>query len=273
MYADDPEAENPTLEGYIRASESTQKIEAIANQLRLGLGLGGAVTIILVSISSIYLTQEALSPMKKGVKQLKKLTNDVSHQVRTPLTRISIATEILLSQRDKIQPDQVRKLNIINAAVEQIKRRVRASSLVLVGNLSEQFEPIARDRRINFQIQLSDDVWVRGDSARLTRLFTSLLENAFNYTEPGGSVFFSMRLSQENVIISVRDTGVGIAVEHLPLIFQSFWRSDLAKIKYPEGLGLGLTIAQATVQQHRGAMTVSSQIGGGSYFQVRLPVV
>ncbi len=294
IYVNNPDDSDPTLEGYIRASESAQEIEVIANKLRLGLGLGGTTALVLVGISSVYLTQEALSPMKQGVQRLRKLTNDVSHQLRTPLTRISIATEILLSQRDKIQPDQARKLNIINTAAEQLKRLVeellflirtdmtsdsrdvqfsRVPLKPLLQNLSQQFEPIARARGINFQTQLLGNVLVRGDLARLTRLFSNLLENAFDYTDTNDSIFLSMQLSPGTVVISVQDSGMGMPAEHLPSIFQGFWRSEQARIQQPEGFGLGLTIAHAIAQQHRGKIIVSSQVGVGSCFQVHLPVI
>ncbi len=290
VYANNPDEKNPILEGYIRASESTQEIEVILDKLRLGLALGGTTALVLVSFGSIYLTKEALSPTQQGVQRISRITTDVSHHLRTPLTRISIATEILLSKKDKIQPEEVRKLNIINTAVEQIKRlveelmflvrtdltskfRERVSLKPLLQPLSEQFESIAQARGINFQTKLRSNVLVSGDSVRLTRLLTHLLENAFNYTEPGGSVFLSMKLSQGTVTISVRDTGMGIAEGDLPFIFQGFWRSELAQSKKPEGFGLGLTIAYAIAQQHQGEITVSSQIGVGSCFQVHLPLV
>ena len=290
VYANNPDEKNPILEGYIRASESTQEIEVILDKLRLGLALGGTTALVLVSFGSIYLTKEALSPTQQGVQRISRITTDVSHHLRTPLTRISIATEILLSKKDKIQPEEVRKLNIINTAVEQIKRlveelmflvrtdltsklRERVSLKPLLQPLSEQFESIAQARGINFQTKLRSNVLVSGDSVKLTRLLTHLLENAFNYTEPGGSVFLSMKLSQGTVTISVRDTGMGIADGDLPFIFQGFWRSELAQSKNPEGFGLGLTIAYAIAQQHQGEITVSSEIGVGSCFQVHLPLV
>ena len=290
VYANNPDEETPILEGYIRASESTQEIEVILDKLRVGLALGGTTALVLVSIGSVYLTQEALSPTQRGVQQISKITSDVSHHLRTPLTRISIATEILLSKKDKIQPEEVKKLNIINTAVEQIRRLVEellflvradlpsklresVSLKPLLQPLSQQFESIAQARGINFQTELLSNVLVSGDSVRLTRLLTHLLENAFNYTDLGGSVFLSMKLSHGTVIISVRDTGMGIADGDLPFIFQGFWRGELAQNKQPEGFGLGLTIAYAIVQQHQGEIKVSSQIGVGSCFQVHLPLV
>ena len=293
VHTNDREQEKLVLEGYIRASESTREIEAILGQLRLGLELGGATALILASISSVYLTTETVKPMKRGVQRLRRITTDVSHQVRTPLTRISIATEILLSQTSKTQTSQAKKLNIINSATEQIKRLLEELLFLvrtdiafstkelnftyvplmrILESLSEQFEPIARAKDINFQTQLSGNILIKADRDKLNRLLTNLLENAINYTDAGGSVFFSAKQSQKKVIITVEDTGIGISKEQLPLIFQDFWRSDAAKIKDPDGFGLGLVIADAIVQQHRGKITVNSKVGVGSRFQVHLPL-
>jgi len=82
-------------------------------------------------------------------------------------------------------------------------------------------------------------IFVKGDAAQLTRLFSNLLENAFKYT-PGGSVILSMAKQQRFVLVSVKDTGMGIAPEYLPFIFQRFWRSDRARSRRVEGSGLGL---------------------------------
>lgn len=280
------------LEGYIRTGESTQTIEAILKRLRLGLELGGATTIILASISSIYLTTETLKPMKQSITSLRRITADVSHQVRTPLTRISIATEILLGQTSEIQPDRVRKLNMINAATEQIRSLLeellflvridttayteesRFSSVPLfeiAQSIGEQFEPIAEAKNIVLQTQLFNNTFVEGDPDKLNRLLTILLENAIKYTDPGGKVFFSLERSRNTITITVIDTGIGISPEHLPSIFQHFWRGEVAKNKDPNSFGLGLAIAKAIVQEHRGKITVNSEIGRGSCFQIHLP--
>ncbi len=289
VYADNPDGIDPILEGYIRASESTYEIEAIIGKFRLGLSLGGFTAILLVGVGSIYFTQEALTPMVQGVNRIKRITSDVSHHLRTPLTRISIATEILLSKKDKIQPDEVKKLNIINTSADQLKRLVeevlflvrtditsnpkeRVSLKPLLQDMIEQFEMVAQTKGIDFRTQLSSRVFIIGDSVKLTRLFTNLLENAFQYTEEGGQVFFSMRLSQCNVVISIQDTGMGIETRDLPFIFQGFWRSEMAQNVYPEGFGLGLTIAYAIVQQHKGKIIVDSHGKAGTSIKVKLPL-
>lgn len=293
VYASDAEQKELELEGYIRASESTQKIEVVLKQLRLGLELGGATAVILVCISSVYLTTETLKPMKQGVQRLKQITTDVSHQVRTPLTRITIATEILLSQTGNAQTSQAKKLNIINAAAEQIKHLLEellflvrtdmtstekdlsfssVSLNTIVQNLSEQFELIAEAKGIDFQTRLSGNSLIRGDRDKLERLLTNLLENAVKYTDPGGSIFFTLQQSHNMAVVTIRDTGMGISQEDLSYIFHDFWRSDRAKIKDPDAFGLGLSIAYAIAQQHRGQITVSSQPEVGSCFQVHLPL-
>ena len=280
------------LEGYIRTSQSTQIIEAILKRLRLGLELGGATTVVLAGISSIYLTTETLKQMKQSMKSLRRITADVSHQVRTPLTRISIATEILLGKTSETQQDRVRKLNIINAATEQIRRlleellfliRIDTAAYIeestfsriplfeIAQSIEEQFEPIAEAKNINLQTQLSDNTFVKGDRDKLNRLLTILLENAIKYTAPGGNVFFSLEQSRNTVTITVRDTGIGISQEHLPSIFLYFWRGEIAKNKDPDGFGLGLAIVKAIVRQHRGKISVNSEIGRGSCFQIHFP--
>lgn len=293
VYSNNSGEKKPLLEGYIRASQSTQEIEVVFTQLRLGLELGGATAIILASFSSIYLATETLKPLKQGIQRLRRITSNISHQVRTPLTRISLATEILLNQTSKSQASQARKLSIINAAVEQIRHLVEEVSFLIridttpnvqklrsndvpltevLQSLSEQFTPIARAKGINLQTQLAKKIIIRGDQDEVNRLFTNLLENAIKYTDAQGNVFLSVKQSQTKVIVTVKDTGIGIPSDHLLFIFQDFWRSEAAKVKYPEGLGLGLTIAEAIIQQHRGKITVISEVGVGSCFQVHFPL-
>ena len=292
VYTSNENQNKLVLEGYIRASQSTQKIEVVLNQLRLGLELGGVTAVILASFSSIYLATETIKPMTKGIQRLRRITSDVSHQVRTPLTRITIATEILLNQTSKSQISQAKKLNIINAAAEQIKRlleellfliRLDASpnvrelglshipAIEILQTLREQFEPIAQAQGIELQTHLYGDFLIKGDRDKLNRLLANLLENAVKYTDAGGNIYLDIEHSKTEAIFSVRDTGIGISQQNLPFVFQDFWRGEAAKVKYRDGLGLGLAIAEAITQQHQGQITVSSEEGVGSCFQVRIP--
>ncbi|WP_246141415.1 sensor histidine kinase, partial [Hyella patelloides] len=291
VYTDNTEGKTETLEGYIRASESTEEINLIRNKLKLALTLRETIAMLLICTISIGFTQQTIMPVKHGLKKLKQLSSEVSHQLRTPLSRISMATEILLAHGDKIQSSETRKLNIINDAVEQLKRVIEdllvliridltadpeelqfsdVSLNLLLQNLQARFVPLARSRNIDCQIQMPHNILIKGNTAELNRLLKNLLENAIDYTKPGGKVLVLTKLERKTVTISVQDTGMGITVEELPFIFQHFWRGELAKSKRTEGSGLGLTIAHTIVQQHGGKIEVDSQPGQGSCFKVHL---
>ena len=293
VYAEELEEKTLRLKGYIRASQSTEQLQVTLNQLLVGLELGGITALILISLSGVYLTQQALEPMKQSFQRLQQFTADVSHELRNPLSSIGMATELMLCNREQMQPSDVKKLEMIDSAAAQMKRLVEdlrflsrtdagaptvqersAISLdELLRALVEQFEPIAQLKGITFQAKLPAGLSVKGDVSQLSRLFSNLLENALKYTEAGGSVTLSLGKSRGNAVISVTDTGIGIAAEYLPFVFQRFWRSEQARSQQQEGLGLGLAIAQAIARQHGGEITVSSKLGVGTCFRGRLPLL
>jgi two-component system, OmpR family, manganese sensing sensor histidine kinase len=281
------------LQGYLRATQSTQRFEASLNQLRLELGLGGLIALLLASISSLYLTQQAVKPMRLNFQRLTQFAADASHELRNPLTRISIATEIMLSHAEQLKPADVKKLETITSATEQMRGLIddvlflaRTDATYppskqeeatihlaqLLETLVERFKPQAQVKGIDFHDQLLPNLFVKGSSPPLDRLFSNLLENALKYTSPGGQVVVSMQKFRQSVVVSVEDTGIGIPSEYSPFIFQRFWRADQTRSQEQDGFGLGLAIAQTIAKQHHGEITVKSQVGVGSHFQVRLPL-
>ena len=294
VYTSDVDETDLTLKGYIRASESTARIESTLNKLRMGLGLGGSTALILVGISSVYLTQQAVKPIRQVFLHLGQFTSDISHQLRTPLTRISMATEILLNHQEAIQPSDARKLTIINSATEQMKRLIEDLLFLLRSDTSissakvgfakislnqllqvvvEEFEPAFQAQGIDFQSRLLNHTLVKGDSAKLNRLFTNLLDNSITYTKPGDAVHLYVEKYKRKIAVCIQDTGMGIASKDIPFIFQGFWRSELAKQQRRDSFGLGLTIAQAIAKQHGGKIVVTSSVDSGSLFKVYLPIV
>ena len=107
---------------------------------------------------------------------------------------------------------------------------------------------------------------------QLKQLFTNLLENALNYTLTGGAVEIKTSQNSTYLDVKVQDTGVGIAQEDINHIFERFWRADRSRSYHSGGSGLGLAIARAIAQNHGGSITVTSLIGKGSCFTVRLPI-
>lgn len=226
------------------------------------------------------------------IEQLKRFAADASHELRNPLTVINNAIEVMQSHPERIHPLDTKKLVAIASATNQLTRlaedllflaRIDAAVAPAVEHTSvplnqvvqdvvEFLEPQAQAKEI-ITSHLLVSISVNGDAAQLTRLFSNLLENALKYTTAGGSVAVSMGRSNLFAVVRVEDTGMGIAPEHLPFIFQRFWRADRARSRQIEGSGLGLAIAQAIAQQHGGKIIVSSQVGVGSCFAVYLPIV
>jgi signal transduction histidine kinase len=129
-----------------------------------------------------------------------------------------------------------------------------------------------RDLELSAKLDVPD-FFVLGDETLLRRLLDILLDNAFKYTSAPGSVRLSLAPRGESAVITVQDSGVGIAEEEQSKIFERFYRVDKARSRAQGGAGLGLAIAQWIVTQHNGSITVESHSGDGATFRVELPMI
>ena len=275
------------VKGYIRVSESTQATDAELERLRQGLSWGGSLALLLAGIGSWWLMRQALQPIEQNFRQLQQFTADASHELRHPLTGIKASAEVMQSHPERFHPADLPKLaaiagaaNDMTSLVEDLLLLARSEDRLtshiaipldeLLEDLADLFLPQATAKQIQLKHQLTP-AWVKADPAQLKRLFTNLLENALAYTA-SGSITLSSALEDDWVIVRITDTGIGIAPEDLPDVFNRFWRADQARSRREGGTGLGLAIVQAIVQSHRGKILVTSQLGVGSQFQVELPV-
>ncbi|MDA0673802.1 MAG: ATP-binding protein, partial [Cyanobacteria bacterium] len=136
--------------------------------------------------------------------------------------------------------------------------------------LAELWQGQAEQRHLHFIADLCAGQ-VMGDGPQLRRLFMNLLDNAVKYTPPGGTITLQARRQGPLWVITVQDTGPGIAPEHLTKVFDRFWRADTARAPQ-RGSGLGLAIARSIAQSHRGRLTLHSEVGQGTTARVQLPV-
>jgi OmpR-family two-component system manganese-sensing sensor histidine kinase len=293
VHTDGNQTNVPALEGYIRASQSSEEIELVRTQLLWGLGMGGMLAIAFVGVGGLWLTQKAFEPVEKSFKQLKQFTADASHELRSPLTAIKMSVDVMRNHPERIHPKDIKKLEAIASASVQINHLVEellflarmdaASSMPMekmevsltqvLQEVTEHLAPTAESKNVYFNCELPPNISVLGNKMQLTRLFKNLLENAIYYTPKGGKVNISLAKNNRLATVRIQDTGIGIAPEHLPLIFDRFWRADQARSRREGGSGLGLSIAKAIVQWHGGKITVKSQANQGSCFQVRLPAI
>jgi signal transduction histidine kinase len=148
---------------------------------------------------------------------------------------------------------------------------VRLDLLAL--DVAATMEPLAVECGIALRAQELEPVTVLGDTARLIQVMMSLVDNALTYTNEGGTITLSVETDGNVVCLGVEDTGIGIAPEDVTHIFERFYRADPARSRANGNSGLGLSIADWVVRAHGGSIDVESQVGVGSTFTVRLPLV
>ena len=133
------------------------------------------------------------------------------------------------------------------------------------------FEPVAFEAGVQLDARIDPGLTLTGDEGQLRRLVRILLDNAVKYAGEGGSVELTLTKQQEKLRLTVRNTGDPIPAEHLPHLFERFYRADAARDRAQGGYGLGLAIAKAITEHHRGKISVSSSLETGTVFTVLLP--
>ena len=280
------------LEGYVRTSTSIASVEQTLSQLRWGIGLGLLLALTLTGIGGLYLTRLAMQPIERSFWQLKQFTADASHELRSPLTVIRTSIEdILLTCLELVEQPVGRKLHRMADATTRMTRLVEDLLLLtrmdgaidplpqysipldeLLQDALDLLEPQFQAKEMTVKCSLISSLEITGDATQLLRMFSNLLENALRYTSTGGKITLTMQRLNSSVLVTIEDTGIGIAPEDLPRVFERFWRTDRARSHTVSGVGLGLAIAQSIARQHGGEISVKSQIGLGSQFQLRLPI-
>ncbi len=279
------------LIGYVRVSQSLSELDNTLRRLDYGLGSGMAISLLLSGLGSLWLTRRAMQPIEASFERLKQFTADASHELRSPLMAIKTNADVALKYPDGMRATDAEKFEAIASATNQmtrltenlllLARTARVNTLQkepvdissILSDLMQLYSPQAREQGMIWQEKLEKDLYLLGDEALLRQLFTNLLQNALHYTPAGGSVLIeASRANSKFIVIKVRDTGIGIAPEHLDQIFERFWRLDKSRSYQAGKSGLGLAIAREIVQLHRGTIVVESQLGVGSCFTVRFPV-
>jgi two-component system, OmpR family, manganese sensing sensor histidine kinase len=275
--------------GYVRASQSLEELDENLRKLDWGLGSGIVMALILSSIGGVWLTRQAMRPIEESFERLKQFTADASHELRSPLMAIKSNVSVALKYPDGMRPTDAEKFDAIASATNQMTHLTEDLLLLartdkvavpdrqpinltqVLEQLVELYQPQAQIKQITLRAYLVKSTFVLGDAAQLIRLFTNLIVNALHYTSERGSIEVTLNRAGQSLVVDVNDTGVGIAPEHLERVFDQFWRADQSRSRWDGGSGLGLAIAQSIAQSHGGTITVSSQVGTGSCFTVRLP--
>lgn len=225
---------------------------------------------------------------KEAKEQMRRFVADASHELRTPLTSIHGFLEVLLRGAMN-QPDKLHKsLNSMYAESERMKKLVQDLLLLakldrspnmelverefdgLILEMESQLRMLAGNREVDFE--LTSGVCTRFDVDKMKQVILNLFHNAVQHTDSEkGKIGVLLKLVDEGIELAVKDNGVGIPEEHIPHLFERFYRSDSSRTRRYGGAGLGLAITQSLVELHGGLIRVESQVGEGSRFVVWIP--
>ena len=238
-------------------------------------------------VSRLAATFDAmLVRLDNSFRRERQFTADASHELRTPLAAMQAILGVI---REGERPpgdyrqaldDLAEEANRLRGLTEDLLRlargedettvtRERVALSDLLTDVADSLRPLAEDKGLALRVQVPEGLALTGDMDALIRLFVNLLDNAIKYTERG-EITLTARPEADELIVEVTDTGIGIPPEHLPRIFDRFYRVDSARSA--GGAGLGLAIARQIAKAHGGRLEVRSAPGAGSTFTIRLPV-
>jgi signal transduction histidine kinase len=231
---------------------------------------------------------EMLGSLEAAYHIQQRFVADASHELRAPLTAIQGNIELLRrmpgmpdADREEALAELERESARLSRLVADLLTLARADAGIALKSCPLELDAIVLDaysvaRHLSRGQTLTLDPFetakVEGDEDRLKQLLLILLDNALKYTPSGGHVTLGLRRRETDMEILVRDTGVGIAPEDLPHVFERFYRADPARSRDPGGTGLGLPIAWWIAEQHEGTVRLESQPGQGTTALVRLPL-
>jgi signal transduction histidine kinase len=236
-----------------------------------------------------------LARLEEAFERQKRFAGDASHELRTPLATIKAASS--LARADNWGPEASRAaMGSIEAAADRASRIVddllllaRSDSNRLVAGVTplrvrdlleravmeteSAWEVRTPHAAIRVQPPQPEGMQVAGEASHLVRVLVNLLDNAMRHTPAEGEVVISARAERDQVIISVLDSGEGVAPEHLPHLGERFYRADAGRERGRGGAGLGLAICRAILQAHQGRLEIRSSLGQGTEVEVTLPAV
>ena len=256
----------------------------------------GALTVFFVI--SLFFSRWALRPVARAWTQQRRFVADASHDLKTPLTVILANTSITLEHPERSVASQSQWLESTQHEAEAMQHLV--SDLLTLAKMDEeeaaassgaapvamervdlsdlmegellQFESVAFERGIMFEAQVEPDIVLIGNEQRLRRLASTLIDNACKYVDERGTVEATLSRAGKQAKLTVHNTGAPISPEDLPHVFDRFYRADKARTSGTGGHGLGLAIARAIAEEHRGTLTVTSIEEAGTTFTAMLPL-
>jgi signal transduction histidine kinase len=290
--------------GTLVVGQSLAPEEAALNSLLIILIGGGGIGLLLTIGGAWFLAGRALLPIQQAFRRQQEFVADASHELRTPLTVLRSATDLMDRHRQQPLAEQAELFDDVQSEIRRMERLVQDLLTVarsdrgelelmtaevdlskLAGAVVRRMRPLAESRDLRLSLVESPAMalatggstnrsagvaMVDVDPERIQQVVLILLDNAIKYTPAGGEIEVRVSVDGHSAVLDVADTGPGIAPEHLPRIFDRFYRADKARSRAAGGTGLGLTIGKLLVDAHGGELSLASQPGTGTVARLRL---
>ena len=284
-----PVTRGGTVVAVIQVARSRYFVNAAVTRLALIALLAGGIGLLVSAGAGYWLAGRTLRPIAVALERQRNFAADASHELRTPLTVMLTNAELLTLHPERPLADYQDVIADVIAEIERLSRlvtdlltlaRADQGKAVLVRvpvdlsdvavTVGRQFASVAAGKGLQLSSQVEPGAFVIGDRDRLQQLAVILVDNAVRYTA-AGSVSVGVARRGNEATLTVTDSGPGIAPEHLPHVFERFYRTDAARSAEDGGAGLGLALAAWIVETHHGRIDASSTLGRGSSFSVHLP--
>ncbi|WZL72270.1 HAMP domain-containing sensor histidine kinase [Clostridiaceae bacterium 35-E11] len=265
------------------------KITKVANQMRDGnLTIRSEGNFNTKEIHELSTSMNYLAETLQQQEMLRKrMTSDMAHEIRTPLTTLQTHVEALMDgvweptveRFESCHEEILRLTKMVDnlqdlARLEQANLHLNKTNFNLsavIQRVIETFQPQYKKKNMEILTNITPGIEVLMDKDKIKQIMFNLLSNAYKYSKQEGKVEVVLKFNEKEILFSVKDEGIGISKEDLSHIFERFYRGEASRSRETGGAGIGLTITKTLIEAHGGKITVESEIGKGSIFTIKIP--
>ena len=262
-----------------------EMIKRVGLVLTVGTFIGGMLAIV----AGFYLAGVALVPIREALHKQQQFVSDASHEMRTPLAVIQSQADVLLRSPNDTIEERALEISVISKECRRLTKLVnqllllaRVDSKKVAMNMEEfylnnllqevvgNYFEIAEYQQKTIHLRAEEQLLMKGDAERIHQLVVILIDNALKFTPENGEIQVTGQKTNNGILLSVADTGIGIHKRDLPYIFDRFYQGEKSRTS-SKGTGLGLSIAKWIVDQHHGKIKATSEEGKGTTFKITFP--
>ena len=283
-----PVVQGGTVVAVVQVGEPREVVQGTVTRLILVLVPIGLGALLLAAVGGLFMARRAMRPAQDAFDRQRAFIADASHELKTPLTLVRANAEVLarnpaLADDRELADDLVSETDRMNAVLSDLLLLARLDAgkitvdrkpfdlSAIITEAVSRFSKRAQAEGISLEAKTSGRLEAQGDPARTEQILAALLDNALRFTPTGGRIMVTGSQVNRRVEAAVRDSGPGIAAEHMPHIFDRFYRAEAARTREGGGTGLGLSIARDLARAQGGELVAENAESGGAVFRLRLP--